>query len=667
MSARRPRGVQATRSARTRRGLLVVVALFSVAIGLVTYATGALHALDLDTMNVRFSVRGPQKPPADMVIVRIDEPTFTELHTSWPFCYSRHGQLIADIAAEHPKAIAYDIQLSDPPHPGCGGQSDQLALLNAINNANGRVVLGWQADATNGNVELVGSFQGDAILAQIGGHAASTLVPPDPGYVDRRVAYQIDNLKTFAVVTTEVADGHRVNPSSFGGVDGTGWIDYAGGENTFPSVDFAAVILHQLPPTFFRNKVVVVGATTPSLQDIHATPTAALMSGPEIQANSIATVRADLPLRSVPAWLDVLMIVLLGAAAPLAGLRLGGAGSLGSALAGAASSIGLAIGLGFAFLVAAQLAFDSGHVLSIVYALLALVLSAVGALAVHLILGAMERERVRDLFARFVPEDVVDEVLARTDGLRLGGVQRDATVMFTDLRGFTSFAESLTPDHVIEVLNRYLSEMSEAILDHRGTLVSYMGDGIMAVFGAPIEEAQHADHALACAREMLSVRLPRFNAWLRDEGLSEGFRMGIGLNSGHVMSGNVGSEQRVEYAAVGDTTNSASRLESLTKGTPHQLFFSETTKDQLGEAPSDVLFVQEVQLRGRVGKIGVWTIDEGPGEDDGGAADEESAGQGAAAATGGAGGAPPAPSAPAAEPATTAVTAPEADDQPEVE
>ena len=351
------------------------------------------------------------------------------------------------------------------------------------------------------------------------------------------------------------------------------------------------------------------------------------MPGPEIQANAIATVRRNLPLRSVPGWLNLLIIVLLGAAAPLAGLRLAGAGSgsLGSALSGVVSSVGLALGLGAAFLVVAQLAFDAGHVFSIVYALLALVLSAVAALAVHLVLGAMERERVRDLFARFVPEDVVDEVLARTDGLRLGGVQRDATVMFTDLRGFTSFAESLTPDRVIEVLNRYLSEMSDAILGHRGTLVSYMGDGIFAVFGAPLEEPLHAEHALDCAREMLSVRLPRFNAWLRDEGLSEGFRMGIGLNSGHVMSGNVGSEQRVEYAAVGDTTNSASRLESLTKGTPHQLFFSETTKAGLSEAPADLLFVQEVQLRGRVGTIGVWTLEEQPRPDGGPSPAAESA------------------------------------------
>src|SRR5205085_4899165 len=134
-----------------------------------------------------------------------------------------------------------------------------------------------------------------------------------------------------------------------------------------------------------------------------------------------------------------------------------------------------------------------------------------------------ERERVRDLFSRFVPENVVDEVLATADqGLRLGGVQREGTVVFTDLRGFTAFAETLSPSRVIEVLNRYLSEMSDAILDHGGTLVAYMGDGIMAVFGAPLPQDDHADRALAAAREMLDVRLPRFNQWLQEENLSEG-------------------------------------------------------------------------------------------------------------------------------------------------
>jgi adenylate cyclase len=291
--------------------------------------------------------------------------------------------------------------------------------------------------------------------------------------------------------------------------------------------------------------------------------------------------------------------VLLGVAVPLASLRLG-----------AVAATTLAAVLGVVFAVAVQLAFNSGLVVSFVYALGALILAGVGSLAVQLVTEAFERVRTRDLFTRFVPENVVDEVLASADGLRLGGVQREGTVMFTDLRGFTSFAESLKPAQVIDVLNHYLSEMSDAILDHGGTLVAYMGDGIFAVFGAPLVQDDNADRALATAREMLEVRLPRFNEWLRSEGLGDGFRMGIGLNSGHVMSGHVGSERRVEYAAVGDTTNTASRIESMTKGTPHQLLLSDSTREALVEAPDDLVFFDEVEIRGRVSRLKLWGLNE---------------------------------------------------------
>jgi adenylate cyclase len=249
----------------------------------------------------------------------------------------------------------------------------------------------------------------------------------------------------------------------------------------------------------------------------------------------------------------------------------------------------------------------------------------VGALAVHYVTTAFERERVRDLFARFVPENVVDDVLARTDeGVRIGGVQRDGTVMFTDLRGFTSFAEALPPERVIDVLNNYLSGMSDTILNHGGTLVAYMGDGIMAVFGAPIEQNDHADRALRAAREMLWERLPAFNDWIQSEGLGDGFRMGIGLNSGNVMSGNVGSERRLEYTAIGDTTNTASRLEGMTKGTPHQLFVSESTRSRLNDESEDLVYVGEFEVRGRAAKVKLWSLpDTRPGS--GAAADAESA------------------------------------------
>ena len=221
----------------------------------------------------------------------------------------------------------------------------------------------------------------------------------------------------------------------------------------------------------------------------------------------------------------------------------------------------------------------------------------------------LERQRVRQVFSRFVPEQVVDEVLKRTDDdLRLAGAQLNATVMFSDLRDFTAFAHGMPADTVIEVLNEYLSEMSDAILDNGGTLVAYMGDGIMAVFGAPIEADDHADRALAAAREMLRKRLPRFNAWASENGFGGGFDMGVGLNSGPVMSGTVGSARRLEYAAIGDTTNTASRLETLTKSTPYSILIANSTRDLLRQPADDLVFVDELEVRGKQAKIGVWTL-----------------------------------------------------------
>jgi adenylate cyclase len=224
-----------------------------------------------------------------------------------------------------------------------------------------------------------------------------------------------------------------------------------------------------------------------------------------------------------------------------------------------------------------------------------------------------------------VPADVVAEVIARTDdNLRLGAEESDCTVLFCDLRGFTSFSESQSAIRVIEVVNYYLNEMTEAILDAGGTLISYMGDGIMAVFGAPLEQHDHADRAVAASREMIGPRLDHFNSWLAGQGFHRTFEMGVGLNSGPVMAGNVGSEQRVEYTAIGDTTNTASRLEGMTKDSDAMLFISATTRERMRGPVDNLMPVGEVQIRGRAAKLGVWTI-RPLGED--GAADEDGTGQ----------------------------------------
>jgi adenylate cyclase len=244
-----------------------------------------------------------------------------------------------------------------------------------------------------------------------------------------------------------------------------------------------------------------------------------------------------------------------------------------------------------------------------VYPLLALAVGAVGTLALHYLRAAFERQRVRFTFSRFVPAEVVDQVLAEgEERLQLGGVRREATVLFCDLRGFTSYSETRAPEEVVEVLNHYLSEMTDAIMDHGGTLVSYMGDGILAVFGAPIEQPDHADRAIMAAREMLDARLPAFNEWMRSTGHGEGFGMGVGLNSGEIMSGQVGSERRMEYTTIGDTTNTASRLEGMTKGSGYRIFIADSTRSARVEPDSDLIYVGEREVRGRAEPLRVWSL-----------------------------------------------------------
>jgi adenylate cyclase len=221
----------------------------------------------------------------------------------------------------------------------------------------------------------------------------------------------------------------------------------------------------------------------------------------------------------------------------------------------------------------------------------------------------IEQARVRDVFSRFLPEHVVDDVLVRADeDLRLGGVRTVGTVMFTDLRGFTTFSEARPPELVIEVLNRYFDETSDSILAHGGTLVAYRGDGFLAAFGAPIEVEDHADRALETARDIADVRLPRFNEWLRAQGVGEEIRLGVGLNSGPFMSGNVGSHRRLEYTVHGDTVNTASRIEGMTKGVQTPILLAQSTRDALVRPPEDLYFLGEFEVRGRTSAVALWSV-----------------------------------------------------------
>jgi adenylate cyclase len=588
-------GARGSRRSRRRRSVLLAgVGGGLTALILLAYAANLLGGQELGSVDARFAIRGDRPPPQDVVLVEIDDATFNALPDyQWPYPRQLHAAVIDHIVADHPKAIGYDVQFTEMPKHAAENVSLAESIYGATS-AGVPVILDTTETDANGATRILGG--NPELLRSIGVRASSANLPTDRDGAVRRVTYATGDLQTFAVVTAAAADHRAVKSSLFGGAPA--WIDYYGPAGTFKAVSFASVLHGQVPRGFFHDKIVLVGASTPSLHDVHATSVDPLMPGVEVQANALQTVRRGLPLRGAPGALNIGLILIVGLTAPLASLR-----------ATPLRALGMALAIGPAFVVACQLAFDAGLIVSFVYPIAALLLNTSGSLGVHYATAALERERMRDLFSRFVPENVVGEVLAQADdGLRLGGVQLASTVMFSDLRGFTAFAEALAPDQVIGILNEYLSSMSDAILDHGGTLVSYMGDGIMAVFGAPIEAEDHADRALATARDMLEVRLPRFNAWLREAGHGDGFRMGIGLNSGPVMSGNVGSERRLEYTAIGDTTNTASRIEGATKRTPHQLLFSESTLGLLSRRPDDLVFFDELEIRGRAAKVRLWSV-----------------------------------------------------------
>ena len=576
------------------------------AVATLGYALQLVSRLELASVDARFSIRGEAARPNDVVVVGIDDVTFDETGLRWPFARSVQAEVIDRLAAAGAKVIAEDIQYTEATEamPGCGTPCEQLAededaalaeSVWAAGQRNSKVVLSTTAVEADGSTNVLGGN-----LRVLGARAANGNYIPDSDGVIRRFPHQIAKLETFPVVAAERALGHTLDPSTF--PEKRVWIDFAGPPGAVPFLSFSNVLTGKFDPAVVRGKTVVVGGTDPVLQDVHATATSGElpMSGAEIQANAIHTVLQGFPLRSAPSWLNLLAIWILALTPPLLGLR------LSSLLTFALSAV-----IGGLYAVVTQVAFEHGTVIAFIYPLGALFVSMVGGLGAYYMLAAFDRQRTRNTFARFVPEDVVDQVLAQTGGeLRLGGVRVVGTCMFVDLRGSTQFAESLPPETVVDVINRYLGALTESILGHGGTLISYLGDGFMAVFGAPIPQEDHADRAVAAAREILEERLPRFNEWLREQDYGDDFTIGIGINTGPFMAGNVGSERRLEYTAMGDTINTASRLEGSTKDSGFYALIADSTREALlGHVGDDLVAVGEVDVRGRQEKVTIWSIE----------------------------------------------------------
>lgn len=388
----------------TRRTLLALgVALIAVTGGLCADAAGLLDRAERDTIDLRFAIRGDHTPP-DVAVVGIDDVTFGELRTRWPFRRTLHARAVTALHEAGARQIVYDIQFTEPSEI----EADDLALYDALAGAPGTILATTEV-GPGGTTNVLG---GDENLAAIGVRAAAGYLPKDGRGVVRRFTRSVDGLDTLAVASAEGVLG-RPLADDLVPADGA-LIDYRGRPGTIRQIPFSTVISPGWdPPAWLEGAIVVVGASSPSLQDVHLTPTSDgnPMSGPEVQANAIWTALHGVPLREAPDWLDILAIVAMGIAAPLAALRVRFAG-----VAAGAALVAVVYGG------VVTVAFQRGMVLELVEPLAALL---VGTLGIGLVSYLTEtRERRRMAIVNALLDEKVRERTAQLRATQLEVVQR---------------------------------------------------------------------------------------------------------------------------------------------------------------------------------------------------------------------------------------------------
>ena len=375
-------------TARAASVRLLAAGLVAILLAAALHATGTLDRVEAESVDARFALRG-DRPVDDIAVVAIDEATFTDLDATWPLQRTAHARVVDRLPEAGVRLIVYDVQFTEPSLD----ERDDLALYDAIDRAGGAVLATGESDE-QGRTAVLG---GDEALAAIDAEAGAINMPTDRGVV-RRWSRRAGKLTAVPAVVARRL-GRPLSPGDFD-ADGEAFIDFRGGPRTFRTLSFSDVHDGRFDRAALRGRIVVVGASAPTLQDVHPTATSgdAMMAGPEVQANAIWTALRGNPLRAAPEWTALLLIVLLGAAAPLAALRL---------MLRWVTLV--AFGLAVALLAGAWLAFARGTVVPVVAPLLALGLSAAGTVIAGYLLTARARKRAEASSAR-----LEREVLART-------------------------------------------------------------------------------------------------------------------------------------------------------------------------------------------------------------------------------------------------------------
>jgi adenylate cyclase len=384
-------------------------------------------------------------------------------------------------------------------------------------------------------------------------------------------------------------------------------IGYAGPPGTIHTVSMLTLMqpdaLSRPEVQALKGRVAIIAANNVGTSDRHFTPysrglTADQMAGGEIHANIVETILSGRYPKFLPGWLEIAYVsALLGAAVWLfLSLSVGA----GAALLGA---------LLVAVVPPGYFAFHHQWVLPVAELQTSLAAAFLMTLGLRLTGEERERSRMRQVFGRYVSDEVVNVLLSEDHRPDLAGEAKVVTVLFSDIRGFTTFSEKLTAHEVVEMLNAYFTRVCEPILVHGGTVDKYIGDAVMAVFGSPVAYPDHARRAIKAGLGM-AREAEAFKTWMRerfpDKGLAE-FGIGIGLFTGEAVIGDIGTPKRKEFTAIGDTVNAASRLEGATKELKCVLAVSESTYQAAGPGIR-VERVETISVKGRAEPIRVYVI-----------------------------------------------------------
>ncbi len=531
-----------------------IIACIGFAALLAVLALPIFQKYDYESLDL---FRQNQAAHPDIIILAIDSKSLQSLGR-WPWDRNIEASIVDKLNLAHARAIAIDINFSETQDA-----ANDSALALSLRNSKAPIVLPAEPVYMN-NAELPSSFllpiPKFADLSSVSlGHTHVSLGP------DRQASVLPEQIGPYQPFTRVLAEKINADPG------GRGLINFAGPAGSILTYSASDFLSGKIDPSIFSDKIVFLGATASDLHDVVQQTPVGIISGVEWHANVFNNLLTQNYIRVVPSvYVWVLRIIL--------GLL------LIYILPRSSNKQGFVVLV--LFLAAAMLLSFGFWQTRLAFPYLLTVVSLLGIYIVRsfykLYQTEMEKRRIRQNFKNYFSPQVLDMVMRHPDELKLGGERVEATVLFSDIRSFTTISESMDPEMLSSVLAEYFTEMTAEILATDGVLDKFIGDAIMAFWGAPIPQPDQADRAVKAALGMMR-RLQTLNGSLEKRGLPK-IDIGIGINSGSVIVGNMGSKERFDYTVIGDAVNTASRLESLNKEYKSNIIISEAVKSKVSIA-----------------------------------------------------------------------------------